>query len=50
MERETGIEPASLAWEAIALPLSYPRRKSNYAEFYIIRNISQRRRFAIGVE
>ena len=27
MERETGIEPVSLAWKAKVLPLNYSRRK-----------------------
>jgi hypothetical protein len=27
LERETGIEPASLAWKARALPLSYSRSR-----------------------
>lgn len=31
-ERETGIEPASLAWEASALPLCYSRIEANYIQ------------------
>jgi hypothetical protein len=28
LERETGIEPASLAWKAKVLPLNYSRRQN----------------------
>ena len=31
MERVKGIEPSSLAWKAIALPLSYTRDFNNLA-------------------
>jgi hypothetical protein len=31
LERETGIEPASLAWKAKVLPLNYSRRESPHS-------------------
>jgi hypothetical protein len=33
MERETGIEPASLAWKARVLPLNYSRIGKNLCAF-----------------
>ena len=33
LERETGIEPASLAWKAKVLPLNYSRLKAMRAAF-----------------
>jgi hypothetical protein len=30
LERETGIEPASLAWKAKVLPLNYSRPRSHF--------------------
>jgi hypothetical protein len=32
MERETGIEPASLAWKARVLPLNYSRIRPGHPE------------------
>lgn len=52
-ERVTGIEPAYLAWEASALPLSYTRipdndqdrRRCGYLDYL---NTSLRRRWDLG--
>src|SRR5262249_55018301 len=33
LERETGIEPASLAWKAKVLPLNYSRVRSRFTVF-----------------
>ena len=36
MERETGIEPASLAWKARVLPLNYSRTTTVVALAYLV--------------
>ena len=35
LERETGIEPASLAWKAKVLPLNYSRLRSHAPSSFI---------------
>ena len=36
LERETGIEPASLAWKARVLPLNYSRSRSYAPSFFMV--------------
>ena len=47
MERETGIEPASLAWKARVLPLNYSRSLSKSIT-EVIHQVSHKASFAGG--
>jgi hypothetical protein len=49
LERETGIEPASLAWKARVLPLNYSR-SGGFAALHATRKLNEKMTALIVVE